>query len=128
MTIDWNEQISIEENERRVASLEDMIREECLQTTSMVGMQRFILSHSGELGTGETSIYVSCEDMDALEDVKAVMAEVVSERYPSAVYGFEVSGNIFDAVFADSEAPLVARIRPASLPRLEVEGLRGLLG
>ena len=128
MTIDWNEQISIDENERRVAFLEDMIREECLQTTSMVGMQRFILGHSGELGTGETSIYVSCEDMDALEEVKTVMAEAVSEKYPSAVYGFEVSGNIFDAVFADSEAPLVARIRPASLPRLEVEGLRGLLG
>lgn len=128
MTIDWNEQISIEENERRVACLEEMVRGESLQTTSLVGMQRFILSHSGELGTGETSIYVNCGDMKTLEGVKEVMANAVSEKYPSAVYGFEVSGNIFDAVFGNSEAPLVARIRPASLPRLEVEGLRGLLG
>ena len=94
----------------------------------MVGMQRFILSHSGELGTGETSVYVNCKDMKTVEEVKTAMAKAVSEKYPSAVYGFEVSGNIFDAVFADSEAPLVARIRPASLPRLEVEGLRSLLG
>ncbi|MGM9736143.1 MAG: efflux RND transporter permease subunit [Candidatus Cryptobacteroides sp.] len=128
MTIDWNEQISIEENERRVASIEDMIKEECLQTTSMVGMQKFILSHSGELGTGEASIYVNCVDMKTLDGVKTVMTNAVSEEYPSAAYRFEVSGNIFDAVFADSEAPLVARIRPASLPRLEVEGVRGLLG
>ena len=127
MTIDWNEQISIDENERRVASLEDMIREESLQVTSMVGMQRFILSHSGDLGTGETSIYVNCKDMKTVEEVKTAMAKAVSERYPSAVYGFEVSGNIFDAVFAESEAPLVARIRPASLPHIEVEGLRELL-
>lgn len=128
MTIDWNEQISIDENERRVVSLEEMIREESLQITSMVGMQKFILSHSGDLGTGETSIYVNCKDMKTVEDVKTAMAKAVSEKYPSAVYGFEVSGNIFDAVFADREVPLVARIRPAGVPSLEVEGIRNLSG
>ena len=128
MIIDWNEQITIEENECRVVSLEEMIKGECLQITSMVGMQRFILGHGGELGTGETTIYVNCEDMKTLERVKEMLADAVSERYPSAVFGFEVSGNIFDAVFADSEAPLIAKIRPVSEPRLEVEGLRRLLG
>ncbi|MBQ9722905.1 MAG: efflux RND transporter permease subunit [Bacteroidales bacterium] len=128
MTIDWNEQIGIEENERRVTGLEELIRSETNQITSMVGMQRFVLGHSGELGAGETSVYVNCSSMDILENVKDILAEAVSEQYPSAVYGFEVSGNIFDAVFADREAPLTARIRPASLPRLDVEGLRALLG
>jgi multidrug efflux pump subunit AcrB len=127
MNIDWNEQISIDENERRVALLESVIGDRSLQTTSMVGMQRFILSHSGELGTGEISVYVNCGDMQTLAAVKEALADAVSANYPSAVYGFEVSGNIFDAVFSESEDPLTARIRPASLPRLEVDGLRVLL-
>lgn len=128
MTIDWNEQITLDENERRVASLEDMIKGESLQITSMVGMQRFIFGHGGELGACETSVYVNCAEMKTLERVKEMLADAVSENYPSAVFGFEASGNIFDAVFADREAPLVARIRPASAPRLEVEELRRLAG
>ena len=127
IVIDWNEQISIEENERRVSQLEELVAEKSLQTTSMVGMQRFILGHSGELGTAETSIYFNCNDVEALNDVKSSLATCVAERYPSAVSRFEVSGNIFDAVFADSEASLIARIRPASLPYLDIDGLRSLL-
>jgi len=127
MTIDWNEQIDVEENENRVIAVENEIRDRCLQVTSLVGVQNFILDHSGELGTGQTSIYVSCGDMDSLNEVKAVMAGIVSGKFPSAVYGFEVSGNIFDAVFADDQAPLTARIRPSALPRLEVGGVRSVL-
>ena len=128
MTIDWNEQISVDENERRVAMLEAMIEDRTLQTTSMVGMQRFILGHSGDLGTGATSIYLNCKDMETLNDVKSMLADTVSEIYPSALFRFEVSGNIFDAVFADDQAQLTLRIRPASLPRLEVEDIRGFIG
>lgn len=128
MTIDWNEQISVDENERRVAMLEAMIEDRTLQTTSMVGMQRFILGHSGDLGTGATSIYLNCKDMETLNDVKSMLADTVSEIYPSALFRFEVSGNIFDAVFADDQAQLTLRIRPASLTRLEVEDIRGFIG
>lgn len=128
MNIDWNEQISIDENESRVASLESLVGDDCLQVTSLVGMQRFILGHSGNPGTGEAAIYMNCRDVKTLENVKGALKERVMENYPSAVCGFEASGNIFDAVFSDSEAPLVARIRPASLPRLDVGNLRGLLG
>lgn len=128
MTIDWNEQISVDENERRVALLEEMVKDKCIQYTSMVGRQRFILNHSGYLETNGTSIYMNCEDMGTLEEVKTTITNIVLEKYPSAAYKFEVSGNIFDAVFANDEAPLVARIRPTSTPRLDVEGLRKLLG
>lgn len=127
MNIDWNSQISIEENNARIAALEELVRDECEQITSMVGMQRFVLSHSGDLGVSEASVYLKCADMSSLEKVKAVLETSMRESYPSAGYGFEVSGNIFDAVFADNEAPLVARITPASEPELKVEGVRNLL-
>jgi len=127
MDIDWNEQVSIEENECRVSNLEELIRNECSQITSMVGIQRFMLSHSGEQGSTECSIYFNCHDVSALDRAKTILSRSIEESYPSSVFSFRASGNIFDMVFADKEPSLIAKIRPASLPRIEVEGIRDLL-
>lgn len=127
MTVDWNSQISVEENEARTAALEKAIRDKALQITSMVGIQRFVLNHSGDLGVSESSVYINCPDMNTLEQVKTLLADMIAENHPSANCSFAMSGNIFDAVFSDDQAPLTARIRPASVPRLEVEGLKGLM-
>ena len=62
MTVDWNSQISVEENEARTAALETAIRDKALQITSMVGIQRFVLNHSGDLGVSESSVYINCPD------------------------------------------------------------------
>ncbi|MDD6364718.1 MAG: efflux RND transporter permease subunit [Bacteroidales bacterium] len=128
MDVDWNAQLSLEENERRVSALEDIISDECTQITSLVGMQNYLLGHSGDTGTGECSVYFSCKDAETVEKVRDILSNAIAAQYPSAIYSFRVSGNIFDAVFADNEAPLEARIHPVSLPRVEVGSLRELLG
>lgn len=125
MLIDWNSQISVEENEHRITVLEELVREDCEQITSMVGMQRFVLSHSEDLGVSEASVYMKCHDMQTLEGVRRKLESAVRNAYPSASFRFEVSGNIFDAVFADTEAPLMAKVSPVS--ELNVEGVRNLL-
>ena len=127
MTVDWNSQISVEENESRIAALEAIVRDKALQITSMVGMQRFMLNHSGDLGVSESSVYISCSDKQTLEQVKEVLSGEIAGNYPSANYSFDVAGNVFDAVFSDDQAQLTARIRPASVPRLEVEDMNRLI-
>lgn len=127
MTVDWNSQINVEENESRIAFLESMIGADAQQITSLIGVQRYILNHSGELGVSESSMYIRCVDMETVEKVKKKLSDEISGRYPSANVSFAVSGNIFDAVFADDQAQLVSRIRTSSAPSLEVGGLGGLL-
>lgn len=127
LTIDWNSQISVEENEARIAALEALVREECQQVTSFVGVQNFILGHSGDLAVSQSSVYFSCLDEKSLESVRSALDAHISSVYPHSTFAFEVSGNIFDVVFAEDEAALTARIRPASLPSLDLESLRGLL-
>lgn len=127
LTIDWNSQISVEENEARIAALETLVKEDCQQINSFVGVQNFILGHSEDLAVSQSSVYFSCPDEKSLESVKNIFERHLSRSYPYSAFDFEESGNIFNFVFAEEEASLTARIRPASRPSLELEGLRGLL-
>lgn len=127
MNIKWNEQISIDENERRTVWIEDIIKEDCIQITSMIGMQDFILNHMEKSGVGETSIYVGCTDMNTLEKIKVSVKEAVKNRFPSSTVGFKNSENIFDAVFADRQPSCIAKLSSADGKTLEVGDIREVL-
>ena len=128
LDIDWNEHISIDENRNRIIALEDFASERCSQISSMVGVQQFVLSHSGDLASNEASVYFKCADARTLEAMKREFASLIGGTWPDAVFGFSTSGNIFDMVFSDTEAELTARIRPGSGTVLTPSSLQPLLG
>lgn len=123
MTIDWNGQVSLEENVSRVAGLEKVVEASSVQVTSLCGIQQFILGHSGDLGSSEASVYIKCRDAGELAKVQEAASEYMAS-YPSASWSFGIAGNIFDMVFGSSEPELVARLRPVSSPELESGMLR----
>ena len=53
MTIDWNAGISIEENDRRICEILQQVDGVVDNTTSMIGVQDFLLSHTKELTASE---------------------------------------------------------------------------
>ena len=124
LKIDWNEHLSLEQNEARTAALEQVIGEQGRQVTALVGTQQFVLSHSGDQGPSETTLYIKCDDLHALETVKSALSGRLSADYPGCRFRFDAAGNIFDMVFASSEAPLTARLRPVSSAEIEVEKLQ----
>ena len=124
INIDWNEHIAIDVNKARVARLQESIQDDCDQITAMVGVQQFVLGHSGDPSMTEASIYFRCKSPKAMEKVKARLDETISREYPAAGVSFSSSGNIFDMVFAEKEPQLLARIRSVGIVGLEVESLR----
>ncbi|MCL2693285.1 MAG: efflux RND transporter permease subunit [Rikenellaceae bacterium] len=112
VNVDWNERITVEENDRRVAELVTAIEPMTKQVTEMVGVQQFLLSHTRRTSNSEAIIYVNSADGHTVDEIRAAVSEFIGAHYPKAIYGFESSGNIFEAVFANSEAKLVARLRP----------------
>ncbi len=127
MKIDWNEHISVERGTERILELEGKLAGGVEQMSALVGSQQFILSHSGDQGISEASVYVDCKDSRSLEKVLDGMKDWMDNEYPGAVYSFEASGNIFDMVFARDEAPLTARLRPVRTREVEVGPLRDIL-
>ena len=119
-----NSDIAIDVNKARVARLQESIQDDCDQITAMVGVQQFVLGHSGDPSMTEASIYFRCKSPKAMEKVKARLDENISREYPAAGVSFSSSGNIFDMVFAEKEPQLLARIRSVGIVGLEVESLR----
>lgn len=127
LNVDWNEQVSLGQNVSRVAGLEAEAGDKAIQVTSLIGIQQFILGHSGDIGSSAASIYLNCRDAGSLSELKETLSSYLSSHYPSADFSFSVSGNIFDLIFGNEEAQLVARLRPVSSPEIETGLLRKTL-
>ena len=111
LNIEWNERIPIEENNRRcekiMARFPDMVE----QYTAMTGAQQFALSHTRETGLSEAIIYVKAGSTDDIDRFEREARDYIAREWPEAVHSSQASGNIFDMLFQDKEAPIVARIK-----------------
>lgn len=114
LVIDWNNRISPEENDRRTDELMQEITDITTQRTAMTGVQQFILSHTPEQSVSEATLYIRAKEAKLLAEVKQRLSERIKERYPDAMFRFEVSGNIFDMIFSQKEPTLVAHLKPTN--------------
>lgn len=124
LCIDWNDRFSVAENEVRVAEIERLIGQDALQVSSLVGAQQFVLGHSGEQGITESRVYFQCRDMSTLAALEKRIGSYLATAASGASWHFEPAANVFDMVFADTDAPLVARLRPIRNPDVRLETLR----
>ena len=109
LTIDWNSGISLEENDLRVYRLLAQVDSLILQSTSMVGVQQFLMSHTREITPSESVIYMKAKDAGKLVQVERIISDYLASNYPKARASFQVSGNIFNMIFAEKGSTLVAQ-------------------
>lgn len=113
LAIDWNENINVDENSRRIAELSSALTRESLdavkELSAYVGRQGFMLDESGEQETACSEIYLRTSTSKELETLKDDITKLLKDNYPEAVSEFKVSANPFDRIFASSESPLEAR-------------------
>ena len=82
LTIDWNSGISLEENDLRVYRLLAQVDSFILQTTSMVGVQQFLMSHTKEITPSESVIYIKAKDAESLIRIERKISDFVVSIYP----------------------------------------------
>jgi len=109
--IDWNEQINVEENKRRVLEILNPIKHDLLNNTALVGSQQFILDKDTESGASESTIYIRCESAKKLKILVAEINNFIQLNYATARINYKDVDNIFNLIFSDAQAPLVARLR-----------------
>lgn len=96
MTVDWNSGISLEENDLRVHRLLSQVDSLTEQTTSMVGVQQFLMSHTKEITSSESVVYIKAKDAETLAKIEKKLTDYIAEKHPKALVTFQVSGNIFN--------------------------------
>ncbi len=112
LKIDWNNQINVEENKRRVLELLEFVEDNTVNHTALVGTQQFVLDKETEARTSETTIYLQCKSPESLAGIQNDISHYILNKYPIALYEYKAVDNIFNLIFSDDEAPLVARLRP----------------
>ena len=128
VNIEWNQRISIEENNSRCEQIVAQFPEMVEQYTCMTGAQQFALSHTRELTLSEAIIYIKAGSTKDIDKIEEQVAEYIHKTWPDAVHSSQASGNIFDMLFSDREPPLVARIKRTNGSTPDPDQLTSLLG
>lgn len=116
--IDWNAPVSIEENDASVTSVMQEVEQYKPEWEALIGTQDFLLSREEKSGSGKAVIYVKTDSEESVENCCTLIEEKIKSKFPTALVEVEQADNVFNLVFANSEANLVAMIRgkEGSLP------------
>lgn len=108
LSIDWNENVNLPENLRRVTLLTDSIK--CAEKSSFVGRQDFMLGNLGKNTESRSQIYFKSNDRRELQELQKKIASEVSKNYEAASFQFQEAENPFEQIFEDDGPVLEARI------------------
>ena len=121
VTIDWNAGITPEENNRRMSELLKEVKPLIETSTSMVGGQDFILSHTKNITSSEAVCYLKCKSAEELDDATEKMRNYIGKHYPNAKIETGLAANIFDMIFLTEEPDLQVRLHKRDGGRPDVE-------
>ena len=109
LSIDWNENINIIENQRRVQSLFDSIKE-IEAVFSQTGEQQFLLQRENTKSFSEASVYIKTQSIQQIDKVKSKLQKSIQNHFPNANYQIEAPKNIFQYLFGNEKDQLIAQI------------------
>jgi multidrug efflux pump subunit AcrB len=111
LKIDWNESINAEENKRRILSLVQTVQSDVSDYNAFVGEQQFLLNNNQDTKSSEVTLYAQTDALEKVALVQKNIREKLSSTYPNAIYSFDEVDNIFNVIFSDTQANLVAKLR-----------------
>lgn len=111
LQIDWNEQVNVDENKRRVLQLLEAIKNQTEEHTALVGTQQFVLDKDALARTPEVTLYLNYGNERSKQEGKQIANKFLHNNFPDASYQYKKVDNIFSTIFSKQEAPLIARMR-----------------
>lgn len=112
VTVEWNENIHIDENARRVSEMLRATEGRTLENAAYVGQRQFLLEKDNDLTTTEAQLYLKTDKPDKIALLEAHIADWIESRYPQAVVAFAPPENIFEKIFETGEAEVVVQLYP----------------
>lgn len=110
--IEWNENIHVEENNRRVNLLLKEVEGQVIAHEVYVGIQDYLLaSGTDELTATEAEVYLKTEKPSQIAQLQQVVAAWLRQQYGGAVVTFSPPETIFEKLFVTGEPDVVAKLR-----------------
>lgn len=110
VSVDWNENIDVNENQRRISQLLAFNIENTLQTNSFIGEQQFLFNRDYDQSYTQARIYIKAKDYDVKDAIEKSSYDFIRKNYPGALINITAQQNIFEKIFSATESPLVAEV------------------
>lgn len=110
--IDWNENIHINENLRRVDKLFSTFQKKVILQEAAIGQQDYVLRRDRELSSTEAELYFKTSKADEIEKLQESLQQNLKANYPLAVVQFSPPETIFEKLFVTSSPDIVAELHP----------------
>lgn len=108
--IDWNSNISVEENRARTELLISKIEKYIDSYTAMIGPQLFLRSKEKQLSNSECLVYLKIKDPSLPGRIKAELSAVLKRSFPESNARISSPPNIFEQIFGDNKSTLSLRV------------------
>ncbi len=108
--IEWNEPVTLEENNTRITRLLDVISNKPEYIIEEAGRQQYLLNSSGEAGTSENNLFIKCASPKELEKLVKELSGHLQKNFSNADFTFSETENLFNLAFGKTEAPMVIKL------------------
>nr|WP_321353846.1 efflux RND transporter permease subunit [uncultured Draconibacterium sp.] len=109
LKIDWNEPLTLDENNKRVNELMTSLSTKPLYFIEEAGKQQYLLNSGEDAGTTENKLIIKAESPASLSKTTKALGTYFANHFPAADFSFTEADNLFNLAFGKSEAPLIAR-------------------
>lgn len=110
VSVDWNENISLDENRDRVIGMIRSAGAAVIQSNAFIGEQQFLFNRDYDQSYTESRIYIKSAGYSEKEELEKKLYDYITASYPSALISIRAQQNIFEKIFEASETPLVAEV------------------
>lgn len=111
VNIEWNENIHVDENSRRVNAILVMTDSLVEEHTAYVGIQDYLLGTENELSAAEAELYFRTAEPSGIPVLTEMLGSRIRREYPAATVTFSPPITIFEKLFVTGEPDLVAQLR-----------------
>lgn len=108
--VEWNENIHVDENRRRVDALFMGLDETVVERNAAVGQQDYLLNREQALSSSEAELYFKTKSTADIEPLSREVYEQLKSEYPLAVVTFSPPETVFEKLFVTGEADIVAEL------------------
>ncbi len=107
VTIEWNENIHLDENKDRTAHFIQAIQQDIVESSALVAQQQFLLNRDREMTSSETEVYLRIKNTEDIDFLQSRVNEYFEENFPEALISFAPAGTIFEKIFVTGEPDVV---------------------
>lgn len=139
--IDWNEPLSVSQNEQRIAKLINVgagprgepFASAPVYVSAYVGQQQFLLNQQLQQSFSQATLSIKVADHQSYQRLSSLLSAKIRQTYPNAVVEVRPARNVFEQLFGSLQPPLQIRLfstqnQDVPTPQQATDALRRLEG